>query len=60
MRRLPFVALVLVLGLLVGLVGLHAQDGQRNINRDRPANQKWAVLIGVDQYTNVKSVWVAL
>jgi sulfatase modifying factor 1 len=49
MRRLQLVGLLL----LVAAAWLYAQDGQRNLTRDRPANQKWAVLIGVDQYTNV-------
>jgi formylglycine-generating enzyme len=48
MRRLHIAGL----SLLICAVWLYAQEGQRNITRDRPANQKWAVLIGVDQYTN--------
>jgi formylglycine-generating enzyme len=48
MRRRQFVGL----SLLAAAACLYAQDGQRNVTRDRPANQKWAVLIGVDQYTN--------
>jgi formylglycine-generating enzyme required for sulfatase activity len=53
MRRLPIIGLFLLLGLCVGVLGLQAQEGQRKLTLDRPANQKWAVLIGVDQYTNV-------
>jgi formylglycine-generating enzyme required for sulfatase activity/uncharacterized caspase-like protein len=49
MRRLHIVGLFL----LTCAFCLYAQEGQRNVTRDRPANQKWAVLIGVDQYTNV-------
>jgi formylglycine-generating enzyme required for sulfatase activity len=49
MRRLQIVGL----SLLICAFWLYAQDGQKNVTRDRPANQKWAVLIGVAQYTNV-------
>jgi formylglycine-generating enzyme required for sulfatase activity len=52
MRRVPSVGLSLLLALFTAAGGLQAQDGQKNLTRDRAANQKWAVLIGVDQYTN--------
>jgi formylglycine-generating enzyme required for sulfatase activity/uncharacterized caspase-like protein len=51
MRRSSLVGLSLLLSLFMGAHRLYAQDGQRNIKRDRPAPQKWALLIGVDDYS---------
>jgi formylglycine-generating enzyme required for sulfatase activity len=55
MRRFPLVTLSLALSLLVGVFPLSAQDA-RNVVRTRTGNQKWAVLIGVDDYTYVKKL----
>jgi hypothetical protein len=55
MRRLQLVGVSLVLCLFVGAVGLDAQDGQRNITRER-SGQKWALLIGVDDYSYVNKL----
>jgi sulfatase modifying factor 1 len=56
MRRLQFVGLFLFLGLFVGVVGLYGQDGQKNIKRERGDGNKWALLIGVDDYAHVNKL----
>jgi formylglycine-generating enzyme required for sulfatase activity len=56
MRRLQLVGLSLLVSFVVGAVGLHAQDGQRNITRQRNSGQKWALLIGVDDYAYVNKL----
>jgi sulfatase modifying factor 1 len=54
MRRLRYV--VLLLGLSAGVVGLYAQDGQKTNTRERSGGQKWALLIGVDDYAHVNKL----
>src|SRR5262249_850995 len=52
MPWLPFRGVALLLSLLAGARGLYAQDNPRNVLRDR-GGQKWALLIGVGDYTQV-------
>src|SRR5262249_55005385 len=56
MPRYPLVTLSLFLSLFVSARGLYAQEGQRNLTRDRTGKQKWALLIGVDDYAYVNKL----
>src|SRR5262245_56609267 len=56
MRRLQIVGLSLLVSLFICAVWLHAEDGQRNVTRERSGGQKWALLIGVDDYTHVNKL----